>query len=682
MDATIGDPLLSSSVERAFEVHPMPGFWEQVTLRASLVTVVLSVVFCFVALRIMMTAGIVPALNMPITVLSFYFLKWLVKLMHTCGIAKQSFTRQENLFVVTAITTCINISLSGGFATSVMAMTKAVAESLTDNPDPRDIVDDLPLGRYMLFLLLIGLASIFCVLPFKKALLIDYRLLFPSGAVLAHLINSIHTPQGAYVAKLQVAKLAKSFAASLFWTVFQWFYTAGANCGFSSFPTFGLALFQKRFYFDFSATYVGIGMVCPYMVNLALLLGGTFSWGFFFPYIESKQGDWYTTKSPSSLTGSNGYKVFLGVTLILTDGMFNFLTLLATSFIDFYHKRQEIDSGMANYIMKHPSLSYDDRKRIELFLSQRIPSSIPVAGYIICAIISSIVIPWIFTHIAFYHVAAIYIVVPIFSYCNAYGTGVTDWSAAPTYARFMIFVVAAWVAKPGAIVAGLVGCAITNVTVHVSSQSIQDFKTSFMTMTSNHATLAGQIFGIILGATINPCIFNAFKRSAHAAIGSKTSEYPCPYASMYRAVGIIGMGGVKELPKHCLAICTFAFFLTIAFNSLGLVAQKKGWTIQYYIPSMTAMAVPFFTGAYFPIGMCVGSLVLFVWTKIDSQGAELYSSAVAAGMICGEGIFSLPTALLTMYNVQPPICMKFLASGAEVSEVDSFLSTLGTSAKS
>ncbi|KAE8773130.1 putative metal-nicotianamine transporter YSL3 [Hordeum vulgare] len=75
MDATIGDPLLAASVERAFEKQPLPGLWEQVTPRAVVVSVVLSVVFGFVILKIHMSTGVVPGMNMAVSVLSFALLK-------------------------------------------------------------------------------------------------------------------------------------------------------------------------------------------------------------------------------------------------------------------------------------------------------------------------------------------------------------------------------------------------------------------------------------------------------------------------------------------------------------------------------------------------------------------------------------------------------------------------------
>ena len=62
-----------------------------------------------------------------------------------------------------------------------------------------------------------------------------------------------------------------------------------------------------RFYFDFSPTYVGCGLICPHLVNCSVLLGAIISWGFLWPFVSSKAGDWY----PAGL-GSNDFKGLYG----------------------------------------------------------------------------------------------------------------------------------------------------------------------------------------------------------------------------------------------------------------------------------------------------------------------------------------------------------------------------------
>lgn len=68
-------------------------------------------------------------------------------------------------------------------------------------------------------------------------------------------------------------------------------------------------LYTCRFYFDFSASFVGLGMIIPHVVNFGLLFGGIISGAIIFPFLETKRGQWYVTESPSTLNGINGYKV-------------------------------------------------------------------------------------------------------------------------------------------------------------------------------------------------------------------------------------------------------------------------------------------------------------------------------------------------------------------------------------
>ena len=101
------------------------------------------------------------------------------------------------------------------------------------------------------------------------------------------------------------------------------------------------------------------------------------------------------------------------------------------------------------------------------------------------------------------------------------------------------------------------------------------------------------------------------------------------------------------------------FAFAIAANLLRDLSPKK---IAKWIPLPMAMAVPFLVGAYFAIDMCLGSLVVFAWHKLNSKNADLMIPAVASGLICGDGLWILPSSILALANVRPPICMKFLAS--------------------
>ncbi|KAJ6387285.1 hypothetical protein OIU78_017074 [Salix suchowensis] len=95
------------------------------------------------------------------------------------------------------------------------------------------------------------------------------------------------------------------------------------------FPALGLKAWRNSFYFDFSMTYIGAGMICSHLVNLSLLLGAVLSWGLMWPLIGGRKGEWFPSNLPeSSMKSLNGYKVFISIALILGDGLYNFLKIL------------------------------------------------------------------------------------------------------------------------------------------------------------------------------------------------------------------------------------------------------------------------------------------------------------------------------------------------------------------
>ncbi|KAK2449224.1 YELLOW STRIPE like [Trifolium repens] len=246
-----------ASIEQWFEGISVPTWQKQVTVRAILVSFLLSVLSTFIAMKLNLTTGIVPSLNVSAGLLGFFFVKTWTTMLAKFGFVTQSFTRQENTVIQTCVVAASSIAFSGGFGSYLFAMSPTIAKQLSDESSSMD-VKNLRLRWMIAFLFVVSFLGLFSVLPLRKIMIVDFKLTYPTGTATAHLINSFHTTEGAKLAKKQVQALGKSLSFSFLWGVFQWFFTAGDACGFSSFPTFGLEAYQKMFYFDFSTTYVGV----------------------------------------------------------------------------------------------------------------------------------------------------------------------------------------------------------------------------------------------------------------------------------------------------------------------------------------------------------------------------------------------------------------------------------------
>nr|DAD32662.1 TPA_asm: hypothetical protein HUJ06_011513 [Nelumbo nucifera] len=608
------------SIERIFDSQEIPPWQNQLTLRAFAVSFLLAILFSFIVMKLNLTTGIIPSLNVSAGLLGFFFVKTWTKFLEKSGMLKQPFTRQENTVIQTCVVASSGIAFSGGFGSYLFGMSSAEAKQSAETGAAQNIKDPA-LGWMIGFLFIVSFLGLFSVVPLRKIMIIDFKLTYPSGTATAHLINSFHTPQGANLARKQVRALGKFFSFSFLWGFFQWFFTAGDDCGFSNFPSLGLKAYQNKFYFDFSATYVGVGMICPYIINISLLIGGILSWGVMWPLIDAKKGDWYSADlSKSSLHGLQGYKVFIAIAMILGDGLYNFLKVLSRTLIGLFHQLRNKEAGIVLPIAGRPSppsptISYDDQRRIQLFLKDQIPTWFAIVGYVVIAIVSIVALPHIFPQLKWYYIVVIYALAPTLAFCNAYGCGLTDWSLASTYGKLAIFIIGAWAgAGHGGVIAGLAACGVMMNIVSTASDLMQDFKTGYLTLASPRSMFMSQVIGTIMGCIISPCVFWLFYK-AFNDLGLPGSEYPAPYALVYRNMAILGVEGFSALPKHCLTLCYAFFAVAILINLIRDVVGKK-WS--KFIPVPMAMAIPFYLGSYFAIDMCVGSLILFLWEKTNN----------------------------------------------------------------
>ncbi|XP_027123916.1 probable metal-nicotianamine transporter YSL7 [Coffea arabica] len=662
------------SVEKIFENKEVPSWKKQLTVRAFVVSFFMSVMFCFIVMKLNLTTGIIPSLNVSAGLLGFFFIKTWTTLLEKSGLLKQPFTRQENTVIQTCVVAASGIAFSGGFGSYLFAMSERVIKQSEEGKAGFQYKNPT-LGWMIGFLFVVSFLGLFSVVPLRKIMIIDFKLTYPSGTATAHLINSFHTPEGAKLAKKQVRELGKFFSFSFLWGFFQWFFTAGDDCGFASFPTFGLKAYNYKFYFDFSATYVGVGMICPHIINVSVLVGGILSWGLMWPLIETREGDWYPAGlSHNNLQGLQGYKVFIGIAMILGDGLYNFFKVLSRTVAGLVTKIHDRSASMHIPTVDSPSptnkpLSFDDQRRTRLFLKDQIPTWFACGGYIAIAVISTLTLPHIFHQLKWYHIILIYTFAPVLAFCNAFGCGLTDWSLASTYGKLAIFTIGAWAGTShGGVLAGLAACGVMMNIVSTASDLMQDFKTGYLTLASPRSMFVSQVIGTAMGCVVAPCVFWIFYK-AFPDLGVTGTTYPAPFATVYYNMAKLGVEGFSALPKNCLKLCYAFFCASILINMIrDAVGKKRG----RYIPLPMAMAIPFYLGSYFAIDMCVGSLILYIWQRINRAKADAFAPAVASGLICGDGIWTLPNSILALAGVKPPICMKFLSKGTN-SRVDKFL---------
>ncbi|XP_006350378.1 probable metal-nicotianamine transporter YSL7 [Solanum tuberosum] len=640
------------STEKAFKEEYIPAWQKQITLRAMVTGLILSVVFNFIVCKLNLTTGVIPSLNVAAGLLGFAGIRTWTAVIDKFGMLKQPFTRQENTVIQTCVVASSGIAFSSGTASYMLGMSPYIASQADAGNTPNN-TKKLSITWMLPYLFVVSFAGLFSIVALRKMMIMKYKLTYPSGTATAYLINCFHTPKGAKLAKKQVRSLFQSFGFSFIFGAVQWIVARDEGCGFGSLHTFGSQAYAKKFYFDFSSTYVGVGMLCPYMVNISLLIGAIVSWAIMWPMIEEKKGDWYSAQlSATSLHGIQGYRVFIAISMMIGDGLFHFAYMLVVT-ISSFTKRGPPQNDYSD------EDDHDKKIRNDYFLKDQIPNWAAVGGYACIALISIIVVPIIFHSLKWYHVLVAYLIAPILAFCNSYGAGLTDWSLASNYGKIAILTFSYWVGlENGGVIAGLASCGLMMSILDTASGLMGDFKTGYLTLTSPRSMFFSQLIGTAMGCVITPLVFWIFN-SAYK-LGDPEGSYPAPYGLMYRGIALLGVEGFGSLPKHCLRIAIWFFLAAILINLMTQLLQKyeTKYGIYRFIPSPMCMAIPFYLGGYFAIDMCLGSLILFAWQMYNKQKAKDFGPAVASGLICGESLWGIPASVLALAGVKAPICMK------------------------
>ncbi|KAL8199503.1 hypothetical protein R6Q57_013071 [Mikania cordata] len=641
----------------------IPEWKEQITLRGLIVAALLGTLFCIISHKLNLTVGIVPSLNVAAGLLGFFLVKSWIAFVGRFGFSARPFTRQENTVIQTCIVACYGLAFSGGFGSYLLSMDERTYNLIgVDYPGNRAEDVKNPSLLWMTgFVFAVSFLGLFILLPLRKVMLMDYKLTYPSGTATAMLINSFHTTTGSELARKQVNCLGKYLSLSFVWSFFKWFFSGiESSCGFDHFPSLGLTLFNNTFYFDFSPTYVGCGLICPHIVNCSVLLGAILSCGLLWPFISRHAGDWYPAGlDKDDFKGLYGYKVFMAIALILGDGFYNLVKIIVITSKALFNTTKQQDLPVIKDLSDSDvsKSQFEKQKRDEIFLKDRVPTWLAASGYVGLAAISTATMPLMFPPLKWYLVLCSYITAPAFAFCNSYGCGLTDWNLASTYGKIGLFIISSLVGTEGSVIAGLAACGVMMSIVSTAADLMQDFKTGFLTLSSAKSMFMSQLVGTTMGCIIAPLTFWMYWTAFE--IGTPNSSYKAPYAIIFREMAILAVEGFSKLPKNCLALYCGFFMAAMVLNLLRDQIPSK---VSRFIPIPMAMAVPFYIGAYFAVDMVVGTVILYVWERANKKGSEDYAGAVASGLICGDGIWTIPSAILSILRIYPPICMYFRPS--------------------
>lgn len=101
-------------VAGAAEIQSQQQPWrEQITVRGVLVSMVIGTMYSIIVMKLNLTTGMVPNLNVSAALLAFVFVRSWTKVLHKAGFVSKPLTRQENTIIQTCAVACYSIAVGG-----------------------------------------------------------------------------------------------------------------------------------------------------------------------------------------------------------------------------------------------------------------------------------------------------------------------------------------------------------------------------------------------------------------------------------------------------------------------------------------------------------------------------------------------------------------------------------------
>ena len=115
------EEVVVASVEQAFADKPVPSWREQLTVRAFVVGFILAILFSVIVMKLNLTTGVIPSLNVSASLLGFFLVRLWTKAIESMGLLKQPFTRQENTVIQTCVVSAYGLAFSGKTPRTIVA---------------------------------------------------------------------------------------------------------------------------------------------------------------------------------------------------------------------------------------------------------------------------------------------------------------------------------------------------------------------------------------------------------------------------------------------------------------------------------------------------------------------------------------------------------------------------------
>ncbi len=483
-------------------------------------------------------------------------------------------------------------------------------------------LDAIQLGVWVS--VLSGLGVVLAI-PMKRNMVNIEQLRFPTGIATAATLKSMHMSGGESLAQAKALGIAGLLGAIVAWmrdgTVW---WMKGLNFA----PTLdlpgkimGTSLPSLTVQGESSLLMLGAGAIMGMRITISMLVGAVAYFCFLAPWLITQ----------GIIPAEPGYRnlvrwsMWPGASIMLTSGLLIFFLQWKTLVRAF--------SGLGAIFKPALATKIDDPlSKIE------VPGTWFLWGFILLGI-AAVYVEHAFFHIPIWMGVLSVLLSFLLSIVASRATGETDITPISAMGQLTQLIFGAL--SPGNMSTNLMTAGATAGISSHTADLLTDLKSGYLLGAKPRQQFWAQFLGIVAGAFFCVPVFNLLVPTVEA-IG--TQRFPAPSAQVYAGVAKLLSQGFSALPASAV----------LAMVIMGVVGLALG-AIEYYFPKIAkwmpspvglgiALVVPFSNSFM----MFLGAMAAWVVVKISTRAADRYVVPVSSGLIAGESLMGIVTAILAV----------------------------------
>ncbi|HWM84582.1 MAG TPA: OPT family oligopeptide transporter [Kofleriaceae bacterium] len=444
-------------------------------------------------------------------------------------------------------------------------------------------------------------------LPFRRQLIEDEALPFPSGRAAGELIKGLVARAGAGRGRVR-ALFAATTAAILVVAVRELWGTIPAEL-LLPLVVAGIPPTALHLGFMMSPLIAGVGLLVGLRVGLSILGGGVLAWLVIAPALDRRGAI-----DVSDFGSAISWLLWPGAAL-----------MVASSLASLAFGARELWRGWS-------------RRRAELggreWRWMR-------AGAVLCAA-GLVAVGWLgFGVNPLISVAALVIAV-VFSIVGMRASGETDQTPSGPLGGLSQVLIGA--TAPGSTVPTLFAGGVTNGASAHAATMMHAWKAGHLLGSAPGRLLAAQLLGVAVGVASSIAAYVLLD----AAYGIGSEALPSPPAISWKATAEVVQGGISAMPAGAPMAALIGALVGVLLTAL----ERWGGRVARFAPSPVALGIGFIVPLSMTGTIALVAVALAIFRRGRTEWTEHHVPSVAAGLIAGEAMAALVFAALVVAGLR------------------------------